>query len=159
MIGVNAGGHWIELFTMLDRWKKLVWLKCVQAERRRHWHYWSALATAPAETSAQAKKAFTLNNIFSSQQPKIMLIFMNSAKKMLWFHQLVKYFSIFTNWSIQKIWNFFRKNSQQNITEASLAQGICQLYCTKSWSGVHKVHNVVQLGLSHKFEWGFQTPA
>ena len=36
-------------------------------------------------------------------------------------------------------------------TEASLAPGIDQLYSKNSWQGVHKVHKVVQLGLSHKF--------
>ena len=38
----------------------------------------------------------------------------------------------------------------ETSTEASLAPGIDQLYSTNSWQGVHKVHKVVQLGLSHE---------
>ena len=44
-------------------------------------------------------------------------------------------------------------------TEASLAPGIDQLYSTNSWQGVHKVHNVVQLGLTPEFAWGSRSPA
>jgi hypothetical protein len=33
--------------------------------------YWSAIATAPAETSAQPKEAFTFYNIFFPLLPKI----------------------------------------------------------------------------------------
>ena len=34
-------------------------------------------------------------------------------------------------------------------TEARLSPGIDQLLSTNSWPGVHRVHNVVQHGLSH----------
>ena len=36
-------------------------------------------------------------------------------------------------------------------TEASLAPGSDQLYSINSWQGVHKVHKVVQLGLSREY--------
>jgi nicotinamide riboside transporter PnuC len=39
----------------------------------------------------------------------------------------------------------------ETSTEASLVPGIDQLCSTNSWQGVHKVHTVVQLGLSHEF--------
>jgi hypothetical protein len=47
----------------------------------------------------------------------------------------------------------------ETSTEARLAPGIAQLYSTNSWQGVHKVHNVVQLGLSYEKASGSRTPA
>ena len=36
----------------------------------------------------------------------------------------------------------------ETFSEASLAPGINPVYNANSWPGLHKVHNVVQLGLS-----------